>query len=231
MNKLLIILLLAGFAHLAHSQRDVNFGAFLGTSYYMGDINPNRHFYRPNPSLGLIYRINLNKHYSIRASGYYSYLSGSDIDFGSRINSDRYFEPVEFNTSIIDGTLQFEFNYLPFVPNLGNWEYTTYVAGGIGYSIIISSRVRTNLDADYLRNPIPHLTIPFGIGFKFNVSRRVSAGFEWSFRKTFTDRIDFLQNPTGDISLIHNNDWYSFAGLFITYKFFKFAQDCPAYDD
>ena len=238
MKKLWFILLLAGLAHLAHSQRDANFGAFAGTSYYMGDINPNRHFYRPRPSLGIIYRINLNKRYAIRASGYYASLSGSDIDFTGRtnqnldrINPDRYFEPVEFNTSLIDGTLQFEFSFLPFVPNLGNWDYTTYVAGGIGYSIVISSNVRTNLNADYVRNPIPHLTIPFGIGFKFNMSRRVSAGFEWSFRKTFSDRIDYLRNPTGDVSVIHNNDWYSFAGIFITYKFFKFAQDCPAYSD
>ncbi len=231
MKKLWFIILLAGFAHLAHSQRNTNFGAFAGTSYYMGDINPNRHFYRPGPSVGLLYRINLNKHYAIRASGYYAYITGSDIDFGDRINPDRHLEPVEFNTSLIDGTLQFEFSFLSFVPNLGNWDYTTYVAGGIGYSIIISSGVRTNLDADYLRDPIPHLTIPFGIGFKFNVSRRVSAGFEWSFRKTFSDRIDHLKNPTGDVSVVHNNDWYSFAGIFITYKFFKFAQDCPAYDD
>ena len=231
MKKLWFIILLTGFVHLAHSQRNTNFGAFAGTSYYMGDINPNRHFYRPGPSVGLLYRINLNKHYAIRASGYYAYITGSDIDFGDRINPDRHLEPVEFNTSLIDGTLQFEFSFLSFVPNLGNWDYTTYVAGGIGYSIIISSGVRTNLDADYLRDPIPHLTIPFGIGFKFNVSRRVSAGFEWSFRKTFSDRIDHLKNPTGDVSVVHNNDWYSFAGIFITYKFFKFAQDCPAYDD
>jgi len=232
MKKLWFIILLTGFVHLAHSQRNTNFGAFAGTSYYMGDINPNRHFYRPGPSLGLLYRINLNKRYAIRASGYYSSLSGSDTDFGSRINPDRYIEPVvKFNTSLIDGTLQFEFSYLPFAPNIGNWDYTTYVAGGIGYSIIISSGVRTNLNADYVNNPIPHLTIPFGIGLKFNVNRRVSAGFEWSFRKTFSDRIDYLKNPTGDVSVIHNNDWYSFAGIFITYKFFKFAQDCPAYDD
>ena len=231
MKNLWLIILLTGVSHLAHSQRNANLGVFAGTSYYMGDINPNRHFYRVRPSLGIIYRINLNKHYAIRASGYYAYLSGSDTDFGDRMNSDRYLEPVEFNTSLLDGTLQFEFSYLPFVPNIGNWDYTTYVAGGIGYSIIISSSARTNLSAGYVKNPIPHLTIPFGVGFKFNINRRVSAGFEWSFRKTFSDRIDFLQNPTGDISVIHNNDWYSFAGIFITYKFFKFAQDCPAYDD
>jgi hypothetical protein len=231
MKKLCFLVFLMALMSSVFPQRNVNVGVFAGTAYYMGDINPNRHFYRPRPSLGLIYRINLNKHYSIRANGYYAYVSGSDIDFADRINPDRYYEPVEFNTSILDAALQFEFNFLPFEPNTGTWDYTTYVAGGIGYSLILSSAVRTNLDADYLRNPIPHLNFPFGIGFKLNLSRRVSAGCEWSFRRTFTDRIDFLQNPSGNVSIIHNNDWYSFAGIFITYKFFKFAEDCPAYSD
>ncbi|HJX70746.1 MAG TPA: DUF6089 family protein [Bacteroidales bacterium] len=231
MTKLWFIAFLIAFMPSAYSQQNANIGVFAGTSYYMGDINPNRHFYRLRPSLGLMYRINLNKHYSIRASGYYAYLSGSDIDFADRINPDRYFEPVEFNTSVLDGALQIEFNFLPFMPNINKWDWTTYVTGGIGYSVVISSSVRTNLDADYLRNPIPHLNFPFGIGFKVNLSRRVSAGCEWSFRRAFSDRIDFLQNPSGDVSIIHNNDWYSFAGVFITYKFFKFAEDCPAYSE
>ncbi|MBN2214385.1 MAG: outer membrane beta-barrel protein [Bacteroidales bacterium] len=230
MKKLLCISILLFLIYPLYSQRNANVGIFAGTSYYMGDINPSRHFYRLRPSLGMIYRINLNNHYAIRANVYYAYVSGSDMDFAERINPDRYYEPVEFNTSILDGALQFEFNFLPFIPNEGRWNYTTYVSGGIGYSLVISSAVSTNLDTDNLRNPIPHLNIPFGIGFKLNINRRVSAGCEWNFRKTFSDRIDFLKNPTGDVSLIHNNDWYSFAGIFVTYKFINFAVDCPAYD-
>lgn len=226
-----MIAVLSAFFISVLAQKDANFGVFAGTSYYMGDINPNRQFYRPGASLGLIYRINLNKRYSIRANAYYAGLSGSDTDFNNIIHTDRYYEPVDFRTSLIDGTLQFEFSFLPFVPNSGKWDCTPYVAGGLGYSLIVSSSVRTNLATPYLKNPVAHMTLPFGIGIKINLSRRVSAGGEWSFRKTFTDRIDFVQNPTRELSLIHNNDWYSFAGIFITYKFFKFAGDCPAYSE
>ena len=227
MKKFFLFALILANSHFIIAQRNANLGIFLGTAYYMGDINPNRHFYRPRPSLGVLYRINLNKHYSIRANGYYAYLSGSDTDFPNVIHTDRQTQPVEFSTSLIDGTIQFEFNFLPYVPNSGKWESTTYIAGGIGYSIITSSRVRTSYDA--IKNPVPHMTFPFGIGFKVNINRKVSAGLEWSFRKSFSDRVDFLPNPSEQISLFHNNDWYSFAGIFITYKFFKFAIDCPAY--
>jgi hypothetical protein len=38
-----------------------------------------------------------------------------------------------------------------------------------------------------------------------------------------------VENQLGN-TLLNNNDWYSFIGVFITYKFFKFAADCPAYN-
>jgi hypothetical protein len=84
--------------------------------------------------------------------------------------------------------------------------------------ILSTDRTATNL-----------LSIPFGIGIKINVTKKITAGAEWSFRKSFNDRIDGLENPSGVYSVIHNNDWYSFAGIFITYKFFNFAAECPAY--
>ena len=74
-----------------------------------------------------------------------------------------------------------------------------------------------------------YLSLPFGVGVKVNFPSRISAGAEWSFRKSFNDRIDGVENPSGLHSLIHNNDWYSFLGIFITFKFFNFAAECPAY--
>lgn len=227
MKKLILPAVIIILPFFLYSQKNANLGIFAGTAYYVGDINPNRHFYRPRPSVGLIYRLNLNDHYSIRANGYYAYLSGSDVDFVNNYRADRQTQPVEFNTSLIDGTIQFEINFLPYKPNNLGWDYTTYVSGGIGYSIITSSNVRTNYND--IKNPVPHMTIPFGVGVKMNINRKVSAGFEWSFRKAFSDRVDYLPNPSDKLSLFHNNDWYSFAGIFITYKFFKFAADCPAY--
>ncbi len=207
------------------SQRNANLGVFLGTSYYMGDINPNMHFYRPQPSFGLIYRYNIGKFYAIRANGYVAHLTGDEVDFPQQFHPDRHLHPANFNTSLLDATLQFEFNFLPFIANSKKWDYTPYVAGGVGYSIVLSS-VATSGEA-----AIPHVTFPFGIGFKVNLTNRISTGLEWSFRKTFNDRVDGVENSIGIQSPIHNNDWYSFAGIFITYKFFNFAVDCPAYSN
>lgn len=218
MRKLLIILLLFPCIWIT-AQRNANFGLIGGISYYMGDINPNRHFYNPSPAFGVIYRININPRYAIRGNVYYTQISGSDLDFPELLHPDRAFLPVSFSTTMLDLNIQTEFNFLPFTPNVGKFKYTPYVSCGIGFTMAMSSNV----------NAGHHFTFPFGAGLKFNLTDKISTGAEWSFRKTFTDRIDGVENPTGIQSLIHNNDWYSYLAVFITYKFFKFAQDCPAY--
>ncbi len=217
-----LFLLIVCLPQISLAQRNSDIGAFAGISYYMGDINPNRHFYRPAPSLGLIYRYNINTRYSLRANAYYADLSGNDRDFPDRPNPDKPMSPPKsnFQTSLMDASLQVEFNFLPFASNEGKWAYTPYITAGITGSMIMG----TNTDA------VNTISFPFGIGVKVSITSRLGAGAEWGFRKTFSDSIDGVNNPSEVSSLIHNNDWYSVTGIFITYKFFNFATECPAYD-
>jgi len=217
LHMILFLILTTG---IVSAQRKANFGLFGGTTYYMGDINPNRHLYRPSPAFGVLYRYNLNSRYALRGNAYFAYLSGNDMDFPEILHPDRPVSPASFYTSLLDVAFQVEYNFLPFTPNLGKWNYTPYLTTGLAGALILSSDV----DASNL------LSFPFGVGLKFNITSRISAGAEWSFRKTFTDRLDGLINPSGTTSVIHNNDWYSFLGVFITFKFFNFAGECPAYE-
>ncbi|MBN2273503.1 MAG: outer membrane beta-barrel protein [Bacteroidales bacterium] len=219
MRKLVIVIFLLPCIW-ATAQRNANFGIIGGISYYMGDINPNRHFYKPSPAIGLIYRININPRYAIRGNAYYTTVSGSDLDFPELLHPDRPYVPITFSASLLDLNIQGEFNFLPFTPNIGRFNYTPYVSTGLGLTMAMSGGTGAS----------HHLTFPFGIGAKLNISKRLSTGLEWSFRKAFTDLIDTRENPTGIQSVIHNNDWYSYLGIFITYKFLNFVEDCPAYD-
>ena len=215
---MLAFVLLTGRQLLA--QQDGNVGVFGGTAFYLGDINPSRLFYRPSIAFGAIYRYNINQRYAVRANAYYISLSGSDADFPEIERPDRPFSPAIFKTSLIDVALQVEFNFLPYEPNRQSLDYTPYVTTGFSGGLVTNSDVDAN----------NFISLPLGIGIKTTFTKRLSGGFEWSFRKTFNDRIDGVENPSGVRSAIHNNDWYSFLGVFITYKFFNFAVDCPAYD-
>ena len=75
-------------------------------------------------------------------------------------------------------------------------------------------------------------TIPFGLGFKFNLSRRIGLGLEAGLRKSLSDKLDDLDDPLSyniekqgepDTKITytdqyHNNDWTAYAGIHLVYK-------------
>jgi opacity protein-like surface antigen len=215
---LLILLLIFPSKH-ATAQRKSDIGIIGGASYYMGDINHSRHFYAPSPAGGIIYRYNLNPRHSFRFNMLYTSLKGSDSDFEDEYQLQRN---RSFKTSIIDLAITTEFNFRDYTPTkLRKDRYTPYVAVGLGYASLMSSNV----------NAASTATLQFGVGFKYNLSRRWSMGAEWTFRKNLNDLLDGTENiGTEEGVFFHNNDWYSIIGLFITYKIFNWREDCPAYD-
>lgn len=89
------------------------------------------------------------------------------------------------------------------------------------------------------------IAIPFGFGFKYSLSKRLAFAFEWGMRKTMTDYLDdvsttyylegesistsnqagMLSDPTRSHQPYQargnagTNDWYSFCGVTVTYRF------------
>jgi hypothetical protein len=216
---LLILILSLSLTNDIFSQRKADIGIFAGTSWYQGDINPSLPFYSADFAAGLIYRYNFHARTSVRVSGIWHNLSANDLDFMNDIQQAR---AASFNSEFIDMAVSWEFNFLPYRTAFRKTKHSPYVSAGIGYNLVLSSDAGSN----------SHLTIPFGLGYKFNVTNRMSAGLECTFRKTFTDNIDGLENYSlnDDYLLLGNKDWYTFAGIFITYKIFKFREDCPVYD-
>ena len=49
----------------------------MGTSYYIGDLNDN-HFELAQPAIGLIYRNNLNRRFTLKASAWTGEIRGND---------------------------------------------------------------------------------------------------------------------------------------------------------
>ncbi len=203
----------------AWSQRKADIGIFSGVSYYMGDINQERHMYKPSPDFGAIYRYNFNPRNSLRFHAIYGSLRGDDLDF---TNDFQQFREASFNISFLELAVNTEFNFWPYQYGKRKDRCTPYATAGLGYNLIFPSENRGTTD----------LVVTYGAGFKFNVSKRISAGGEWSFRKTFNDNIDGVVNPGHDNNVFyHNNDWYSIVGIFVTYKFLSYLLECPAYEE
>lgn len=186
-------------------QRSSDYGVFLGASSYLGDINPNRLLYSPSPAGGIFYRYNFHPRQALRTN-----------IFVSVINTSR---AASFSTTVGEWALQYEFNFFPYATEGKRWNYTPYFAAGAG----IAYTNTTGL--------IP--VIPFSFGFKVNLYKNMGLEAEYGFRKTFYDNFDGFPDPVApsDVAWIHNNDWYSFIGVAVTWKIFSKLAGCPAFSD
>jgi len=190
-------------------------GGFLGVSYYMGDVNARRQFYAPGVAVGALVKHNFTEHHSVRFNGLWGHLRGNDLDFNNEYQQQERMH--SFNCTLLDFGAGYEFSFNPYVVNRRARKHTPFIFAGIGYSLMISSSSGMVVN---------HATIPFGVGYKYRVNKVVSVGCEWGMRKTFTDKIDgWLE--TGGVSLLHNNDWYSFAGVYLTARVFEKRFSCP----
>ena len=222
MKKLFLLLFVISLIQSTNAQRKSDIGVIGGASFYLGDINQEKIFYSPGYNFGAIYRYNFDKRTSLRFKALYVKLSGSDNDFDNVIIGRN---PNTFSTSFINGASQLEYNFFSYYPGDIKYKWSPYVFAGFGYSFILSSS-SSSATAIAAKN---HFEIPIGLGAKINFGKRLSGGMEWTFNKTFSDRVDGVVPPAGE-TFLFKNDWYNFVGLFITYKFFKFAVDCPAYN-
>ena len=218
MKKLHLLLLCFCCTLSAAGQRNSDFGVFAGVSSYIGDINPSRLMYSPRPAGGIFYRYNLHPRQAIRANVFIGSLGANDLDFK---NSFQLARAASFSGTIGELSLQFEFNFLPYSTQGKPWDFTPYIAGGTGLAFFNS--------AEFAYKPV----IQFSLGFKVNLYKNLGLEAEYGFSKTFYDNFDGLKDlvaPT-DYGWIHNNDWYSFAGLALTWKIYSRLEGCPAYYD
>lgn len=93
------------------------------------------------------------------------------------------------------------------------------------------------------------LTIPVGVGLKFNITKRLGGIIEVIVRKTFADNIDNLDDPERfklplDTNLpsypdypakvsgmqLNNNDWYATLAVSVCYQLWSSKGNCAIYD-
>lgn len=196
----------------AQNKRDVGFQA--GTTYYYGDFNKNQPLYQPSPAIGVIFRYNYNRYYSIRGSLSHGSLKGSYS--GNEVLPS--ITKTSFDVSVTNLEAMIEFNFVEINPNniTHAKQVTPYINIGIGGALI----------SDYIT-----ANIPFSAGIKYTPGKRHTLAFEWRFHKTFTDNVDSYNAPyINRKSIFHNNDWLSFMGIIYTYRLFDHGQLCPVYE-
>ena len=235
----------------AKAQTDLEVGLFIGDSYYLGDLNPDVHFKMAQLAYGAILRYNIDDRWAVKLGITRGTVKGSSEKTG--------FLPgrgLSFESPITDFSVVGEFNFFPyFTGSRWNW-ITPYLYAGIGWFMFQPTSGGVKLQPlgtegqnigyegrkPYSTNGI---NIPFGLGVKVSIGRKIGLTAFWELHKTFTDYIDdvsstfYLDGPAidpkdagsflSDPNRNHqpgmqrgnpkSNDWYSFSGVTVTYKF------------
>jgi hypothetical protein len=217
MKQVLLGFILISINFTAFSQESFTVGVIGGSSNYLGDFNKTNPFFSPSAGYGFVLKNDYSKRYTFRVMMLKETISGSVNDF-RYLN---YAENQSFSSTFWDISATMEFNFLPYeVYNIFKENFTPFVFGGLGTDFFVSG--------ENFNFP---LTIPFGLGIKYNIFERFSIGFEWNARKTFFDSMDGVRTIRENVSNIHNDDWYHMSLIFITYKPFAKRIKCPTYED
>jgi hypothetical protein len=176
-------------------------GPYVGGSYYLGDLNPGKHFAMMSPAYGGIMRCNFSTRWVGRLNFMFGQVSGDDTKMKAVENRN-----LNFESKIFEISLQAEVNFLSYYT--GSWRdyFTPYIFGGIGTftmnptGMVNGERVTLHelgtegqLSGEHPdREPysLTQICIPFGIGFRVSFWNNFCAGVEWGLRKTFTDYLD-----------------------------------------
>jgi hypothetical protein len=187
-------------------------GGMVNTAYYIGDINTTNHLPTQfNLGGGLIYRYNFNDRVAFKGSILYGRIYAHDEDAESEWQQNRN---LSFRSDIFEFSGQIEINFLTYEIGDEKRPSSPYIFAGL-------SLFRHNPQAEFNdrwvdlqplgtegqgiegfedRYNLTQISIPFGIGFKFNIWNNLAGAVEWGMRRTFTDYLDDVSttyvNPT-----------------------------------
>ena len=264
LRYLLILSCLAFFAQ-ANAQFDdpktLEIGPHVGMGYYMGDLNPTLPFAQAQLQYGGLVRFNYDNRWTFRFD--YSRVTVTADDTKLNWRPER---GLNFTSKINDFSLVAEFNFLEYYTGNPKKNVSPYIFGGISvfqYTVFANVGDRlVDLGNYATEGPEPAdakwydkmfgktspvgISIPFGMGVKFSVSRHMAATVEWRMQKTFTDYLDDvatvypeqhatyidengevydLTDPTGNYLAGQQrgnsafNDWFGMARVSLTWKF------------
>lgn len=178
------------------------FGITAGVAHYFGDLNTRAAINRPKPAFGIFFRKQFGNYVGVRISAHYAELGYSDIYSKNVYEKSRN---LSFNTNIWELAIQGDFNFFKFIPGNPEYLFTPYVTLGAGvftydpYAFIDGKKeflrpLGTEGQVIGFNGRKPYntiaISIPFGVGFKYNLSEKMNFSFELAHRFTTSDYID-----------------------------------------
>ena len=208
----ILLVSFAGNAQIWFGKTEIGFT--VGGMNYIGDLN-NQHVYdKPNLAFGGLVRYNFDERWSLRFDVDYGHIEGGNPDYLKRRN-------LSFKSYLFEGSLRAEFNFFPFSMRDDHFVWTPYIFCGLGFFTynptayytdpitgesgwydlqpLCTEGQGTSLNPEKSPYTLKQLSMPFGIGAKYHPNKSLTLSVEYGFRKTWTDYLD-------DVSTVYVNN-------------------------
>ena len=218
--KIYFLLIFSFFTSVSYSQRN-EFGIGVGGFNYAGDLMRGYHFDNVKPGILGYYKLNLDNIFSVRASLTGGLIGGSDENPIDPFASNRR---ASFQTTLVEVAGILEYNFLNYKANHVGVRWSPYFMAGISGFTIFGG------EPDRRGNRVVELAIPFGGGFKYQISPNITFNLEIGIRKLFFDQLDGysdgdITNKNYQYGNKYDQDWYNFVGLSVSYLIWDIP--CP----
>lgn len=264
----LFVLILQAFLAMGQRRNSSNeLGLFLGGTNFIGDVGNYGIHIPMGGVIGVNYRHQFDEHYSIR--GMFNFGSIANDDALSTM-PDRQFRNLSFKSNVYEGGIVGEVNFFKYRPGSRRYTHTPYIFGGFALTWFNpkaqyngdwyelqplgteGQRTSSNSSNYY---PLATWSLPFGMGYRWNMGDSWSMAIECGFRRTFTDYMDdvsgtyvdpeIIRAAHGDVAAALSNrtdranelvgyargnnqtdDWYVFTGIHLYFELTPFVEKC-----
>ncbi len=216
-NRLLLVSVMACMSFAVRGQYH-EVGGMVLQAYYIGDINPYSHVPQQlDLGGGLIYRYNFSDRWAFKASALYAQIYADDANSDSEWQRNRN---LSFRSDIFEVSTQVELNFFSYEIGDPNRPYSPYLF--IGFSIFrfnpqaqFSNRwvdlqplgtEGQGIDGFEDRYALTQVSLPLGIGIKFNIWKNLGGAIEWGLRRTWTDYLDDVSTTYVDPVLLEDQN-------------------------
>ena len=233
-SALLVCLLQAGsafFCASASAQNTSEVGIGLGATNYRGEISPDYQLQNNRPALTAFYRRDISVPITLRGGVTAGFLRAAD-DNVRGVNGGvpplQNYRQANTKGSLLEASAVVEYNFMDYHYRTDKVHFTPYLFAGVAAFYANTTTVSNNptLGGAFNRSgSMLGFAIPAGVGFKYALSEHLNLGLEVGARKAFTDQLDHLSDQDQLLVNPHDQDWYYYSGVSLSYTFFKIR--CP----
>ncbi|NML65853.1 outer membrane beta-barrel protein [Hymenobacter sp. RP-2-7] len=217
----------------AVAQTTSELGLGVGATNYKGEVSPQLQWQNSRPAATLFYRRDISSPITLRGAftaGALRATDGNVTGVNGGVAPLPGYRQVTLTGSILELSGVVEYNFLDYHQRKERRRVhaTPYLFIGLaGYYANTTTRTEnTGLQNDFNRQGAKAgIAVPAGGGVKVAISEHINLGAEMGARKTFTDQFDHLGDQDPLLVNPHDQDWYYYTGLSVSYTFYHIF--CP----